>query len=79
MYCTTLYTPCDTYVLLRLGRILVWCLEPDVVANLGLQGHTTATAFLFAKMGFDSFQFGRSPPNASTLLPTAPDGNQFVQ
>ena len=41
-------------------------------------GHTTATAFLFAKMGFDSFQFGRSPPNASDVLPTAPDGNQFV-
>ena len=39
-------------------------------------GHTTGTAFLFSKMGFNMFQFGRSPQGVN--LPSAPDGNQFV-
>jgi hypothetical protein len=39
-------------------------------------GHTTGTAFLFAKMGFNMFQFGRSPMGVD--FPAAPDGNQFV-
>lgn len=53
-----------------------------VVPTTGWQidpfGHTSGTPFLFAKMGFNYFQFGRSPDDSDNLLPSAPDGNQFV-
>jgi hypothetical protein len=63
------------YLQAQFGRKTVvpttgWAIDPF--------GHTTATPFLFAKMGFNYFQFGRSPDGASNALASAPNGNQFV-
>ena len=40
--------------------------------------HSGATAFIFAKMGFSMFQFGRSPTAVAKAFPVAPYGNQLV-
>ena len=58
----------------QFGRTTV---QPRVGWHIDPFGHTSATAFLFAKMGFNMFQFGRAPPQIN--LPAAPgDGSQFV-
>ena len=57
----------------QFGRTTV---QPRVGWHIDPFGHTSATAFLFAKMGFNMFQFGRAPPQIN--LPAAQDGSQFV-
>lgn len=59
----------------RFGRYTV---VPTTGWHIDPFGHTTATPFLFAKMGFNFFQFGRSPRQSNDRFRPAPDGNQFV-
>lgn len=51
---------------------------PTVGWHIDPFGHTTTQPMLFAKMGFNMFQFGRAPADAPPSFADGHNATQFV-